>query len=318
VKNAEALERLAGATVVLIDKTGTLTAGHPQVVAVQPIAEFSPGQLLALAAAAESSSEHPLGRAIVAAARTKGLTIAPASQFASEPGVGVTAQVDGRVVRVGRAPEAAWGELPPATTLVAVAVEGRVVGTIALADAVRESAAGAIAELHQLGLKVGVVSGDRASTVQAVANQLGIESAHAEVDPAGKQRIVRQLQAAGEKVAFAGDGINDAPALAAADVGIAMGTGTDIAMHSAGLVLTRADLAAIARAVRLSRAVLRIVKQNLFLAFFYNGLGIPIAAGVLYPLNGWLLSPMLAGAAMSLSSICVVANALRLRHARLE
>jgi Cu+-exporting ATPase len=317
VKDAAALERLAGASVVLIDKTGTLTSGHPQVVNVRPAADLTTGQVLALAAAVESASEHPLGRAIVAAARTKGGPIPSATQFKAEPGVGVSARVDGKLVGLGRAADAPE-DVVPGATIVAVTVDGRFAGTITLTDPIKGTTPGAVAALQKLGLTVIMVTGDRTAAAQLIAQQLGLDDVHAEVTPARKQEIVRERQAQGDRVVFAGDGINDAPALAAADVGVAMGTGTDIAMHSAGIVLTHGDLAALVRAVRLSRAVLRVIKQNLFLAFLYNGLGIPIAAGVFYPVNGLLLSPMLAGAAMSLSSICVVANALRLKRAPLD
>jgi P-type Cu+ transporter len=315
VKNAEALERLAHATTVLVDKTGTLTEGRPRVVAVAPAGGQAEAELLALAAAAESASEHPLARAIVAAARERGLAIAPAENFAAEPGLGVTARVAGRIIHVGRAPGAASGpDHHPAATLVGVEIDGRFAGTVALADPVKATTPQAVAELHRLGMRVVMVTGDREETAQAVAQELGLDGVHAGVTPARKQELVREHRGRGEGVVFAGDGINDAPALAAADVAIAMGTGTDIAMHSAGLVLVRGDLRGIVKAVHLSRAVLRTIKQNLFLAFLYNGLGIPIAAGVLYPVCGWLLNPMLAGVAMSLSSICVVSNALRLKN----
>jgi len=317
VQDATAFERLAGITTVFLDKTGTLTEGHPLVVAVRPVRELTDGQLLALAAAVESSSEHPLGRAIVAAARTRGLTLPAASGFESEAGVGVSAQVEGQKVRVSRAPDAEGEDALAAATIVGVTVDGRPMGTIALADPLKHSSAAAVRELHALGLKVAMVSGDRAAAAYAVAGLLELDDVHAEATPARKQEIVLAARKKGERVIFAGDGINDAPALAAADVGVAMGTGTDIAMQSAGLVLTQGDLPALARAVRLSRAVVRVIKQNLFLAFIYNGLGIPIAAGVLYPATGRLLDPMLAAAAMCLSSICVVGNALRLTRARL-
>jgi Cu+-exporting ATPase len=317
VQDATAFERLAGITTVFVDKTGTLTAGHPQVVAVRPVRELTDGQLLAFAAAVESSSEHPLGRAIVAAARTRGLTVPAASGFIAEPGVGVAALVENKMVRIARAPEAGDEDALAAATVVSVTIDGRTAGTIALADPLKPSSAAAVLQLHALGLKVIMVSGDRAAAAYALAGQLELDDVHAEVTPAGKQEIVQAAREQGERVIFAGDGINDAPALAAADVGVAMGTGADIAMQSAGLILTRGDLPDLARAVRLSRSVVRIIKQNLFLAFFYNGLGIPIAAGVLYPATGRLLDPMLAAAAMCLSSICVVGNALRLRHIRL-
>jgi Cu+-exporting ATPase len=317
VRDASAFERLAGITTVFLDKTGTLTAGHPQVVAVRPVRELTDGQLLALAAAVESGSEHPIGRAIVAAARTRGLAVPVATGFIAEPGAGVMARVDGRMVRLGRAPEVQEEDALAAATVVGITIDGRPVGTIALADPLKDSSAAAVRELHALGLKLIMVSGDRAAAAYALAGQLELDDVHAEVTPAGKQAIIRAAREKGARVVFAGDGINDAPALAAADVGVAMGTGTDIAIQSAGLVLTKGDLPALARAVRLSRAVVRNIKQNLFLAFIYNGVGIPLAAGVLYPATGRLVDPMLAAAAMCLSSICVVANALRLRHTRL-
>ena len=336
VKNAEALERLAHATTLLVDKTGTLTEGRPRVVGVElappvaGVADPGPGpaapattidSLLALAAAAESASEHPLARAIVAAARTRGLTLPAVENFLAEPGTGVTARVDGRQIQVGRSIPAAPENLAfaqnPAATLVGVTIDGRFVGTVALADPIKATTPEAIAELHRLGLRVVMVTGDRETTARAVAQQLSLDDVQAGVTPARKQELVREHRRRGECVVFAGDGINDAPALAAADIGIAMGTGTDVAMHSAGLVLVKGDLRGIVKALHLSRAVLRNIKQNLFLAFLYNGLGIPIAAGALYPVCGWLLNPMLAGVAMSLSSICVVSNALRLKNVAL-
>jgi Cu+-exporting ATPase len=337
VKDAAALERLVAATTVLIDKTGTLTEGKPRVVAIEPAlyeaSTTSPGSsqdtLLALAASAESASEHPLARALVNAARTRNLALAPADGFRATPGQGVSARVNNQLIEVGRVAANARTESTPnpdrqtphvdhaATTLVGVTIDGMFAGTIILADPIKDSTPQAIAELHRLGLKIYMVTGDREATARTVAHELGLDGFHAGVTPARKQEIVREHQARGEVVAFAGDGLNDAPALAAADIGIAMGTGTDVAMHSAGLVLVKGDLRALTRAVHLSRATLGNIKQNLFFAFFYNGLGIPVAAGLLYPFTGWLLSPMLAGVAMSLSSISVVANALRLRRAKL-
>ena len=317
VKDAAALERLCAATTLLIDKTGTLTAGRPEVVAVEPAPGWAADELLRLAASAESSSEHPLARALVGAAGKRRLVLAPADDFAAEPGAGVRARVEGRALVIGRAPATTTLAAHPAATLVSVRVDGREAGLIALADPIKESTPGAIAELRRLGLKVYMVTGDRAATARAVAEKLGLDGFHAEVTPARKQELVREHQARGERVVFAGDGLNDAPALAAADVGIAMGTGTDVAMHSAGLVLVKGELTALVRAVHLSRAVLRNIKQNLFWAFAYNVAGLPLAAGAFYPAFGWLLNPMFAGAAMSLSSITVVTNALRLRRVRL-
>lgn len=335
VKDAAALEKLAGVTTLLIDKTGTLTAGRPQVVAIEvkrvdpnalPGAEkrlavkplhLTSDELLRLAASAEFSSEHPLARAIVAEAQQRQLTLAPATDFAAEPGAGVRASVAGRAVVIGRAPTTTTLAAHPTATLVSVALDGRDAGLIAFADPIKPTTPDAIAELRRLGLKVFMVTGDREATARAVAASLGLDGFHAEVTPARKQELVREHQARGERVVFAGDGLNDAPALAAADVGIAMGTGTDVAMHSAGLVLVKGELTALVRAVHLSRAVLRNIRQNLFWAFAYNVAGLPLAAGVFYPAFGWLLNPMFAGAAMSLSSITVVSNALRLRHLRL-
>jgi Cu+-exporting ATPase len=317
VKDAAALEALAGATMLLIDKTGTLTEGRPEVVAVEPAQAFTAEQILGLAASAEAGSEHPLARAIVAAARKTGLKLSPATDFKAEPGAGVRARVAGRLVEVGRAPSSVLLPEQPTATLVAVSVEGKSAGIIALADTVKPTTPAAIAELRRQGLRVFMVSGDRAASAAAVAAALGLDGFHADVTPARKQELVREHQARGERVIFAGDGLNDAPALAAADVGIAMGTGTDVAMHSAGLVLVKGDLAALVRAVHLSRAVLGNIRQNLFWAFGYNVAGLPLAAGLLFPFTGWLLNPMFAGAAMSLSSISVVLNALRLRRAPL-
>lgn len=317
VKDAAALERLAGATTLLIDKTGTLTEGHPQVAFTQPAGGFTEPEVLRLAASAESASEHPLARAIVAAAQVRGLPLTPAADFVAQPGAGVRANLDGRRIEISRAP--AHYELPGHTTatLVSVTIDGRDAGVIALADTLKPGTAVAIGELQRLGLKVLMVTGDRTAAARAVADQLGLDGFHAEVTPARKQELVREHQTKGQHVVFAGDGLNDAPALAAAEVGIAMGTGTDVAMHSAGIVLVKGDLTALVRAVHLSRAVLRNIKQNLFWAFAYNVAGLPLAAGALYPAFGWLLNPMFAGAAMSLSSITVVTNALRLRRTRL-
>ena len=333
VKDAAALERLAAADTLLIDKTGTLTAGAPRVMNIVVDGDLrapsnpqsnAPGgrvppmtesELLALAAAAESSSEHPLARAIVAAAQERKLPLPPAANFAAEPGVGVQAHVGGRLVKVGRAEESSLHA--GTATVVAVAVDGRPAGTIELADAIKPTTAAAIRELQQLGIRVVMVTGDREETARSVATELKLDGYHAAVTPGRKQELVREHRARGERVVFAGDGINDAPALAAAEVAIAMGTGTDVAMHSAGIVLVKGDLAALVRAVHLSRATLRNIKQNLFWAFAYNVAGLPLAAGALYPFTGWLLHPMFASIAMSFSSITVVSNALRLRHARL-
>ena len=337
VKDAAALERLARANTVLIDKTGTLTAGAPEVITITPVAGVALASealakeadaLLALAAAAEFASEHPLARAIVNAAQARHLTIPAATGFTAEPGAGVRATVEGHTIEVGRhvplapaaanaSPEASDPPAPATATLVAVKIDGHLAGILALADAIKPSTPTAVRELQALGLRVVMVTGDREATARAVAEELGLDGYHAAVTPARKQELVREHQARGKRVIFAGDGLNDAPALAAADVGIAMGTGTDVAMHRAGIVLVKGDLAALGRAVRLSRATLRNIKQNLFWAFAYNTAGLPLAAGALYPFFGWLLHPMFAGVAMSLSSISVVTNALRLRGLKL-
>ena len=315
VKDAASLERLASAGTVLIDKTGTLTAGRPRLVGVSPAKGFDEAQVLGLAASAESPSEHPLARAIVAAAAERRVALADATDFRSDPGVGVRARIAGQLVAVARAAPDAGAT--STDTLVTVTVDDRVAVGLALADTVRPSAPAAIRELQRLGLRVVMVTGDREAAARPVARRLGLDGCHAAATPARKQELVREYRSRGALVAFVGDGLNDAPALAAADVGVAMGTGTDIAMSSAGLVLLQGDLAALVRAVRLSRATLRNIRQNLFWAFAYNLAGIPIAAGALYPLTGWLMSPMLAATAMSLSSITVVSNALRLRRTRL-
>jgi Cu+-exporting ATPase len=317
IKDAAALERLASANTLLIDKTGTLTEGRPRVVALAPADGFSEADLLTLAAAAESSSEHPLARAIASAARDRSLALPPVSDFSATPGFGVRAKVAGREVIVGRAPDTDRPAAVPGATVVCVIADGQLVGTLALEDTIKATTPTALAELRRLGFKLIMVTGDRTAAARTIAEKLGLDGFHADTTPATKQELVHVHQARGERVVFAGDGLNDAPALAAAEVGIAMGTGTDVAMHSAGLVLVKGDLAALVRAVHLARATLRNIKQNLFWAFAYNLLGLPLAAGVFYPFTGWLLHPMFAGAAMSLSSITVVANALRLRHTRL-
>jgi Cu+-exporting ATPase len=320
VRNAEALERLAGAGTLLIDKTGTLTEGRPRVTGLHPAPGIDEHDLLGMAAAVEHPSEHPIARAIVATAITQGIAIPTCTEFRNTPGFGVSAAVCGKRVEVRRAasgiqPRPKDGDR--ASSLVEVFVDGGSIGTLVLADTIKDGARDAIAELHNLGLRIVVVSGDREGAVKAAAQELGIDEHHSECSPARKQEIVRGCRKRGEQVVFAGDGINDAPALAAADAGIALGTGAGIAIDSAGLVLMKDDLRVLARAIRLSRATMRIVRQNLFWAFFYNGMGIPVAAGVFYPFLGWQLNPMLAGLAMSMSSLSVVANALRLKRTRL-
>ncbi len=332
VRNAEALETLAKVDTLVVDKTGTLTEGKPQVVrvAVFPDASLSENNLLGLAASIESASEHPLARAIVRAAEERRIDLSPVSDFRATPGGGAEGRVEENTVWIGAlkfleargvnastAANDASTEQGKATTQVFVAMNKKLVGVLALADRIKSSASSAIAELRATGVNVVIATGDRRAVAEQVAQSLGIDEVEAEVKPQQKADLVARLRQQGHIVAMAGDGINDAPALAAADVGIAMGTGTDVAIENAGITLLKGDLRGILRARRLSRATIANVKQNLAFAFLYNTLGIPIAAGILYPFFGWLLSPMLASAAMSLSSVSVIANALRLRKADL-
>ena len=329
VRHAEALERLATVETLVVDKTGTLTEGRPELTDVLPADGFTDGELLRLAGALERHSGHPLAAAIAADAARRGLDSPAAEDFRSEAGGGVAGRIGPRRVHLGNAGflrregiagldklEAAAEALQAAgKTVVFAAIDGRPAGVLAAADPPKASAAEALRDLHALGLRVIMLTGDNRRTASAVAAQLGIDAFEAEVLPDGKAATIRQLRQQGVRVAMAGDGINDAPALSEADVGLAMGTGTDVAMQSAGITLLAGDLRGIARAVRLSRATRRNIRQNLLFAFLYNALGIPVAAGALYPLFGLLLSPVIAGAAMSLSSVSVITNALRLRHA---
>ena len=329
VRSAEALETLEKVDTLVVDKTGTLTEGKPRLTVVVPAPGQDEADLLRLAASLERASEHPLAAAIVAAAAGRGLTLAETTGFRSLTGLGVTGTVDGRAVALGNAAlieelRARPGLEGPAEalrrdgqTVVFFAVDGRVAGVLAVSDTVREGTPEALRLLRKDGVRVVMVTGDGESTAQAVARRLGIEDVRSEVLPDQKAEIVRHLQAAGHVVAVAGDGVNDAPALAQAHVGIAMGTGTDVAMQTAGVTLVKGDLRGVARARRLSRATMANIRQNLFFAFLYNALGVPVAAGALYPALGILLSPMIASAAMSLSSVSVIANALRLRRAAL-
>ena len=331
-RNAEALERLERVDTLVVDKTGTLTEGKPRLVTVSPLGGATEAELLRAAAALEQGSEHPLAGAILAGARERGVAPAPLEGFRAHPGRGVTGRLDGRgvalgnralLVELGIDPEAGRARADElrneAQTVVHVAADGRLLGLLGVADPVKESSAEALRRLREAGLRVVMLTGDARATAIAVGRRLGIAPADvvAEVAPAEKAAAVKRLQLQGRIVAMAGDGINDAPALARADVGIAMGTGTDVAMESAGVTLVKGDLRGIGRAIALSRATLRNIRQNLFLAFVYNSLGVPIAAGLFYPLVGWLLSPMLASAAMTLSSLSVIANALRLGRVRL-
>ena len=327
IKDAAALERMERFDTLVVDKTGTLTEGKPSVTSLAPVEPFGEDEMLALAAAAERPSEHPLGKAIVDAAAERGLTIAEPSGFDSPVGKGVTATVDGRAILVGsaaflRAAGVATAELEQSAgkmrqdgaTAVLVAVDGKPAGAIAIADPIKPSTPAAIAALHREGVRIIMLTGDNRVTAEAVARRLGIDEIEAEVLPDRKGEIVGRLRGDGRIVAMAGDGVNDAPALAVADIGIAMGTGTDVAIESAGVALLKGDLGGIARARRLSRATMRNIRQNLFFAFIYNASGVPIAAGVLYPVFGILLSPVIAAAAMGLSSVSVITNALRLRR----
>jgi Cu+-exporting ATPase len=332
VKNAEALQALDKVDMLVIDKTGTLTEGKPRLVAVEPAAPFDADQLLAMAAAIEARSEHPLAVAIVSGAKERGLATDPVEDFASQTGMGISGEVDGRMVTIGNAAQmrrigvdptaleaAADRHRTQGAGVMLVAIDGMAAGIIAVADPIKASARAAITALHAEGLRIVMLTGDSRGTAEAVARTIGgIDEVHADLKPEDKARIVNALKAKGARVAMAGDGINDAPALAAADVGVAMGTGTDVAIESAGITLTRGDLSAMVRARRLARATMANIRQNLFFSFLFNGIGVPIAAGVLYPVTGTLLSPMFAGAAMALSSFTVVVNALRLNSVRLE
>jgi len=331
VKNAESLELLGKVSWLVVDKTGTLTEGKPRLIDVVATDDFDESTLLPLAAAVERASEHPLAAAIVRGAEERKLPLPPVADFRSVTAGGVAGRVNGRAVLVGKPKflEAEKIALSPALTeradalqregrtVLFAAVDGRAAGLLAVADPIKASTPEAIAQLHALGVKLVMATGDNRHTAATVAKKLGLDEFEAEVEPADKIRRVRTLQAGGARVAMAGDGINDAPALAAADVGIAMGTGTDVAMESAGITLVKGDLRGIAKAIHLSRATMANIRENLFFAFVYNAVGIPVAAGILYPFFGLLLSPMIAGLAMSLSSVSVITNALRLRRAKL-
>ncbi len=331
IKNAEALERLEKVDTLVIDKTGTLTAGKPVVTAIVPAPGIDENELLRLAASLERASEHPLARAIVAAAEARGLALSAVTAFNSPSGKGATGTVEGRTIRLGNAafltehkidtsPMAAQADALRAdgATAIFAGIDERLAGIFAIADPIKETTPAAISALARAGLRIVMLTGDNVRTAQAVARRLGITEIEAEVLPDQKSAVVERLKRAGRVVAMAGDGVNDAPALAAADVGIAMGSGTDVAIESAGITLLKGDLTGIVRARRLSQATMRNIRQNLFFAFIYNAAGIPIAAGVLYPFFGITLSPIIAAAAMALSSVSVVGNALRLRMAGAE
>jgi Cu+-exporting ATPase len=330
IKNAEALEILERVDTLLVDKTGTLTEGKPQVVGLRTVAGRTESEVLCAASTLERSSEHPLASAMVRAAHERGLHLSDAQGFQSHTGRGVTGTVEDRAVLVGTdrflqeqgiSVEGLGAEAhrlrQEGQTVVWVAIDGKAAGLIGIADPIKTSTPEALRELHAGGLRIVMLTGDSQLTAASVARKLGLDDFKAEMLPESKTEVVKQLQAEGRIVAMAGDGINDAPALAQANVGIAMGTGTDVAMESAGITLVKGDLRGIARARNLSRATMRNIRQNLFFAFIYNGLGIPIAAGILYPLFGLLLNPMIAAAAMSFSSVSVISNSLRLGRATL-
>ena len=327
IKNAEALEILERIDTLVFDKTGTLTEGRPRVTAIEPVNGWTAAEVLRFAAAVEQASEHPLAAAILAEAARQKLQAESATDFHSFTGKGITGRVDGHAVAIGNAAlfeqmgialeDRAASGVHEGQTMVYVALDDREAGTIAIADPVKESTPEAIAQLRKEGLRLVMLTGDRRAAAEAVARTLGIDEVIAEVIPERKAEAVEKLKSQGRRVAMAGDGINDAPALAAADVGIAMGAGTDVAIESAGITLVKGDLRGIVRARRLSRATMRNIRQNLFFAFGYNAAGIPIAAGVLYPFFAILLSPIIASAAMTFSSVSVIVNALRLRRARI-
>ncbi len=327
IKNAEALETLEKIDTIVVDKTGTLTEGKPKLVSVESQAGMDANEMLALVAAIEMASEHPLAAAIVAGAKDRGLSFAAATDFQSVTGEGVEAIAGNKRVAIGNEKmmerlgagsadliAKAQDGRSQGQTVMFVAVEGKAAGLIGVADPIKPTTIDAIKALHKSNIRVVMLTGDAEATAQAVGRQIGIDEIHANVSPEDKHRVISELQAAGKMVAMAGDGINDAPALAKADVGIAMGTGTDVAMESAGITLVKGDLGGIAKARHLSQLTMSNIRQNLFFAFIYNGLGVPVAAGILYPWFGILLSPMIAAAAMSFSSVSVIGNALRLRR----
>jgi Cu+-exporting ATPase len=329
IKSAEALERFEKVDMLVVDKTGTLTMGKPALQKVIAAPGFQENEVLALVASLERASEHPLAAAVVAGAQARELTLVEPTGFQATIGKGVAGEVDGRAVAFGNAAMmAARGAdisgleaddlRNQGATAMFAAIDGKAAGLIAVADPIKETTPSAIQALHGEGLRIVMLTGDNRATAEAVAARLNIDEIIADVLPDEKSAAVRRLQDQGHVVAMAGDGVNDAPALAQANIGIAMGTGTDVAIESAGVTLVKGDLYGIVRARRISRATMRNIRQNLFFAFFYNALGVPLAAGVLYPFFGLLLSPMIAAAAMSLSSVSVITNALRLRTIHLE
>ena len=330
VKNAEALEIFEKVDTIVVDKTGTLTEGRPRVVSIVPAAGSDEKQILRFAATLERGSEHPLAGAILAAAKERSIDLGNLTDFQSRTGKGVLGKADGRAVAlgnralfadtnlaIGKLEETAKSQEADGQTVMFVAADGAIIGIIGVGDPIKSTTPEALAKLHREGIRIIMLTGDSRATADSVARKLGIDQVHAEILPGQKSEIVKQLQAEGHMVAMAGDGVNDAPALSQANVGIAMGTGTDVAMESAGITLLRGDLLGLARARTLSRATMRNIRQNLFFAFLYNSVGVPIAAGVLYPFFGLLLSPILASAAMTFSSVSVITNALRLRKVQL-
>ena len=331
IKNAEALERFEKVDTLVVDKTGTLTEGKPKVVAVRVFGGVAENELIRIAASLEHGSEHPLAAAIVEAATERKIALAPVQDFDSSSGKGVTGVIDGRRIDIGNRLMMQAGAINVAAlektaedlrgegaTAIFVAIDGKPSGVLAIADPIKPTTADAIRSLRDVGVRVVMLTGDNRTTADAVAQKLGIADVEAEVLPEDKGKIVERLRKEGRIVAMAGDGVNDAPALAAADVGIAMGTGTDVAIQSAGVTLLKGDLQGIVTARRLSQATMGNIRQNLFFAFIYNAAGVPIAAGVLYPFFGLLLSPIISAAAMALSSVSVISNALRLRTVRLR
>jgi len=330
IKNAEALEVLEKVDTLVVDKTGTLTEGKPKLVTVEVEENVEEALLLKVVATLEQSSEHPLAEAIVAGVKERAIHLSKTEDFKSVTGEGVTGLVDGMKVAIGNyklleglgidvsaLQNRAETYRKEGQTVILIAIEGKAAGIVGVMDPIKKSTPEAIAQLHKQGITVVMLTGDNAITAQAVAGKLGIDRVEAEVSPEDKARIVTELQNEGKVVAMAGDGVNDAPALAKAHVGIAMGTGTDVAMESAGVTLVKGDLIGIVRAIKLSRGTMANIRQNLFFAFVYNSVGVPIAAGVLYPVFGILLSPVIAAAAMSFSSVSVISNSLRLRNLKL-
>jgi Cu+-exporting ATPase len=330
VKNAEALEVLGKVDMLVVDKTGTLTEGHPRAASIATAPDYDELRLLRVAAALERASEHPLAAAILAAARERGVVVAEAKDFRSLTGKGIIGTIDGRQAALGNRALLAESNIDAGDldarakeleadgqTVVFVSIDKKIAGIIGVSDPVKPTTLEAIKDLHRQGIRIAVLTGDSRATAEAVARKLGIDEVHAGILPDQKGAIVKRFQSEGHVVAMAGDGVNDAPALAQANVGIAMGTGTDVAIESAGITLLRGDLRGIVRARKLSRATMRNIRQNLFFAFVYNSVGIPVAAGVLYPVFGLLLSPIIASAAMTFSSVSVITNALRLRRVQL-